>query len=580
MEMFKKIDKILNLKDKIKIGFLLGAILVGSLLELLGVSVILPIANLIMDKDFIYRNKVITYLYTNIGFKNEQSFLISLLLGVIGIYVLKNIYLICMNKWLYDYIYDSQEKMALRLFKAYMGESYIYHLTQNTANLQRSINNDVVYFYVVLLHILQLGVEVLVSVMLGIYLTLTNISLTITVLCLAVVSVICFYLLTRKTSKKVGKDNQIHSGKMIQWVNQAFNGIKEVKLLGNEQFFLQQYDNHYKKFAKGTKIYYMIQAMPKYIIEAACMAGLMLIIIVKLSHDMELINLIPQVTVFAVAAFRLLPSVSKMSTHISTILYYKPSVDLVCQDLNNMPNGGGREVNDKEQLFFDKQIEICNVEYKYPERGKKVIDKVSFNINKGEAVAFIGKSGAGKTTIVDLILGLLDPVHGKILVDGVDICENKIAWQKKIGYVPQDIFLMDGSILDNITFGVSSEKINMQKVWQAVKLAQLESFVASLDQGLYTDVGETGARISGGQRQRIGIARALYNDPDILVFDEATSALDWETEKAVLEAIEELYGEKTVIIIAHRFDTVKKCDKIYEVDGGKISLVSKGSCIS
>ena len=315
----------------------------------------------------------------------------------------------------------------------------------------------------------------------------------------------------------------------------------------------------------------MMQAMPKYIIEATSVTGLILVIIAEVLHEVDLVNLIPQISVFAVAAFRLLPSISKISAHITTILYYKPSVDLVCQDLNEISGFEYRsEAGAGKEIYFNNCIQIKSLEFYYPNTEKKIVNGVNFCINKGEAVAFVGKSGAGKSTIVDLILGVLEPTQGEILVDNENICDNKLSWYDKIGYVSQNIFLMDSSILNNIAFGVSNENIDMEKVLSAVKLSQLDTFVDSLENGIYTVIGEDGARISGGQKQRIGIARALYNNPDILVFDEATSALDQETEKAVLESIEGLYKKKTMIIIAHRLNTVKKCDKIYEIIDGNI----------
>ena len=282
---------------------------------------------------------------------------------------------------------------------------------------------------------------------------------------------------------------------------------------------------------------------------------------------------------FAVAAFRLLPSFNRITNFLSIILFNKPAVDAVYHDLKEIEQiEKGTNYNEKENVKrtqLKKKIEIRNVCFHYPESEQKVLDMVSFEIKKNQSVAFIGPSGAGKTTLADILLGALAPTYGEIKVDGENINENLRSWQKNLGYIPQTIYLMDDTIKNNIAFGIEESEIDQKKLEEAIEKAQLRDFIEALPEGLETEVGERGVKLSGGQRQRIGIARALYNDPDVLVLDEATSALDNDTEKAVMEAIENLSGSKTLIIIAHRLTTIQNCDIVFEVKEGKVKKVDK-----
>ena len=321
----------------------------------------------------------------------------------------------------------------------------------------------------------------------------------------------------------------------------------------------------------------LLSITPKYMVEAVCMTGLLIAIIIKLNFGHgELENFIPQLATFAVAAFRLLPSVGRINEHVNNILYAVPSVDLIYGDLKGIEDyqeSKGEE--EGKEWSFEHGITAKHITYAYPNTDTNVLEDASCVIPKGKTVAFIGSSGAGKTTMADIILGLLAPQRGKILVDDIDVFKNLTMWHHQIGYIPQVIYLSDDTIRNNIAFGIHEDQIDEEAVRTALKKAQLAEFVDTLPDGLDTIVGDRGVRLSGGQRQRIGIARALYHDPEILVLDEATSALDNETETAVMEAIESLQGSKTMIIIAHRLTTIQNADIIYEVGDGKVTERSK-----
>ncbi|MFA7074984.1 MAG: ATP-binding cassette domain-containing protein, partial [Endomicrobiaceae bacterium] len=314
-----------------------------------------------------------------------------------------------------------------------------------------------------------------------------------------------------------------------------------------------------------------LQQIPRLFIETVVVSIVLLMIILLLSRGMNALTIITQIAVFAMASFRLMPSMNRMHVALSAMIYYKPSLDIIYKDLKKTVNSEVFKEEENKEINLKYGISVQNVSYKYPNTEKMILNRISLDIKYGQSVAFIGQTGAGKTTIVDLILGLLLPTEGKIMVGDVEIHKNRKNWSAKIGYVPQYIFLVDDSIRNNINFYNNSAVIDDERTWKAAEQAQLKDFIESLPQGLDTIVGERGIRLSGGQRQRIGIARALYNKPELLVLDEATSSLDNETEKAVIGAIDNLYGKITMIVVAHRLTTIEKCDVIYKLNNGEIT---------
>lgn len=575
--MYKKLSYIFSKRDKYKIALLLCIMVAGSFLELLGVAVFQPFVNIIMMPDSIQENPYLARIYQMFGCSTTESFLTVVALGIIVIYVVKNVYLWVEQDLILKFTYGVQQKLSTRLLTTYLAEPYTFHLNKNIAELQRSMQEDTTMFTQVLMHTLQLIAEVVVCVVLGVYLFSVSNSITVVIVGLLILCVILFTKLTKRFTEELGKQGQIYKGKLYQWVNQSLGGVKEVKVLNREEFFTSSYKKYYRLYIKGVRINRLLSITPKYMVEAVCMTGLLIAIIIKLDFGHgELENFIPQLATFAVAAFRLLPSVGRINEHVNNILYAVPSVDLIYGDLKGIEDyqeekgeEEGREWN------FERAISAKHVTYAYPNTDTNVLEDANCVIPKGKTVAFIGSSGAGKTTMADIILGLLVPQRGKILVDDIDVFKNLTMWHHQIGYIPQVIYLSDDTIRNNIAFGIHEDQINEEAVKTALKKAQLAEFVDTLPDGLDTIVGDRGVRLSGGQRQRIGIARALYHDPEILVLDEATSALDNETETAVMEAIESLQGSKTMIIIAHRLTTIQNADIIYEVGDGKVTKRSK-----
>lgn len=576
--MIKKLSYIFTKKEKIHLAFVFLVILIGSFIELLGVSVFLPFIDILMKPESIMEQKKYRYFYELFGFSSTDHFLIALGILICAVYLFKNLYLTFQQNCMLKFSYTTRMHLATKLLSTYMAEPYTFHLNKNISELQRSLQYDANQFMQLINSSLQVLAEVAVVICLGIYLIYVSPTISMVIIGLVVICIGLFFWISKKFSKKIGAQNEAYNAQLYQWINQSLGGIKEVKVLNREKFFVDSYKTVYKKLIKGAKNNEMLAAIPKYILETVCIIGMIIAVIGKLLWGRRDLNaFVVQMSAFAVAAFRLLPSVGKISAYINNIMYSIPSLDLIYKDLKEIENFIPKEndISVVEKWNFNNSIELLNVSYAYEGTDKKVLNNISLTIRKGETVALIGSSGAGKTTLADVFLGLLIPQQGSIRVDGKNIYENMNSWHRMLGYIPQTIYLSDDTIRNNVAFGIKEEDIDEQAVVEALKKAQLYDFIQTLEQGLETFVGDRGVRLSGGQRQRIGIARALYCNPEVLVLDEATSALDTETETAVMEAIDSLKGYKTMVIIAHRLTTIQNADKIYEVTDGNVVLCSK-----
>lgn len=570
--MLKKLRYIFNHQEKLKLLGILVLVIIGSFAELLGVSVFMPFIQVLMDPNSIYTNEMLNYFYETFHFQSVETYLSAIALMICGVYLIKNVYLTFMQNAILKFSYKTRMNLATRLLTTYMSEPYTFHLNKNIAELQRSLQYDTNQFMLLINAVLQLLAEISVIMCLGLYLFDTSHSITVVIMILLVICIGMFFMISKKVSRRLGKQNEEYNAQLYQWINQSLGGIKEVKVLNREEYFVESYKKVYGKLIKGAKDNELLAAVPKYIIETVCMIGMLIAIIIKIYFGRKDFGaFVVQLSAFAVAAFRLLPSVGKVNSYINSIMYSMPALDLIYQDLKEIEDfkiDESVEIKTAEKWHLEKQIEIRNVTYNYPDTDRNVLENVSLTIKKGQTIALIGSSGAGKTTLADIILGLLMPSKGQILVDEKNIYEHMGKWHHMLGYIPQSIYLSDDTIRNNIAFGIKEEDIDNEAIIAAMKKAQIYEFVQTLDAGVNTFVGDRGVRLSGGQRQRIGIARALYYDPEILILDEATSALDNETEQAVMEAIESLKGVKTMVIIAHRLTTIQNADVIYEVCDG------------
>ena len=581
--MVKKLRYVFDRKDKIKLVGLAILMVIGSVLELLAVAVFNPFIEVLMQTSSIEDDSFLKLFFAHIHLNGIEQYLVVLSALIAVIYLVKNIYLSFLQNVILSFSYTTRMNLATRLLTTYMNEPYTFHLSKNIAEMPRCLQSDTSQFMTLISSGLQLTVEMVTCLALAAYLFHTSHSITVVIGVLLLMCIGLFFIISKKVSSRLGRQNEHYNAKLFQWINQSLGGIKELKILQREEYFIDSYKTNYKKLIWGARVNELIAALPKYIVETVAMVGLVFAIIIKLlfGHG-ALETFIPQIAVFAVAAFRLLPSVGRVNAYINSIMYNKASLDMIYDDLKEIDSEPVQEIEwqgEKENWIFTKGVTVEHVSYHYPDSDVEVLHDISLEIPKGKTVALIGPSGAGKTTLADIILGLLPPVSGVVRMDQHNVYENLRSWREKLGYIPQSIYLSDDTIRNNIAFGIYEAKIDDNAIWKALEKAQLKEFVQGLEKGLDTYVGDRGVRLSGGQRQRIGIARALYHDPEILVLDEATSALDSSTEQAVMESIESLQGLKTMIIIAHRLTTIKNADLVYEVSGGNVTLRDKNEVI-
>lgn len=573
MAMLKKIGYIFDRKQKMKLFIILIMITIGSLMELVGVAAIIPFINVVMSPDTINTNQFFHYVYEKLKFQSANDFLVGLAIFLIGVYIVKNLYLVMMNALQYRFIFNNQKKLSCRLLECYASQPYTFFLDHNTADLIRNVGMDTDNFFEAVSEVLRLIMEVFVCILLAGFLLVTDAVITISlVVILGVIGGSLLQCIKNNLEKLGAKKRESHGGR-TKWVMQTFGGIKEVKVLEKESFFLTQYEKQYNIYIAAQKKYRVLSYIPKPSMETLCVGGLLIMVVYKLINGADATYFVSTLSVFAIAAFRLLPSFNRMAESASRIMFNKSSVDAIYQDLmlvKNLEKNVSIQKRDNQKLKFEKEIQIRDLSFRYPNTENYVLDDVDITIEKNQSVAFIGASGAGKTTMADIILGILRPERGNILVDGQDIYEDMYKWHNLLGYIPQTIFLMDDTIRNNIVLGIPEDEIDETRLQEVIDEAQLKSFIDTLDDGLDTVIGEGGVRLSGGQRQRIGIARALYRNPEVLILDEATSALDNDTETAVMDAINHLAGKKTLIIIAHRLSTIENCDIVYEVRDKKV----------
>lgn len=573
MNVFNKLNYIFSKKQKLRLIILLVLILIQTFMELLGVSIIMPFVNVAMDPNSISETWYLKMAYEFFKTKNVSDFLIILASILIVVYIVKSLYVIWMYHLQYKFVYDNQRDLSAQLMKCYIKQNYLFYVANNSSDIIRNVTRDTQMFFAAVLGCMQFVTEMLVSVVLFIFLFSIDFQITISVAVMMAVFILFMVLSFKPKLNKLGKESREYSSEMTKWVQQSFFGIKETKIYEKESYFLRKFETSNYGLNEATKKMSILQNLPKPIVEMICIVGMMVAVVIKLRFGTDASNFISSLAVFAVAAIRMLPSFNRMTAALSMIMFNKASVDALYNDLHKWNVENQEEVIQSEIVDFSEQIQFSNVKYRYPNSNQEVFNNISMSIPYNSAIAIVGASGSGKTTLVDILLGLLTPESGEILVDGVDIQKKLSGWRKIIGYIPQNIFLLDDTIKNNIAYGVDEEEIDSIKLNRAIKEAQLEQFVSELEDGVNTIVGERGARLSGGQRQRIGIARALYHEPKLLILDEATSALDTETEKAVMESVENLIGNKTIVIIAHRLSTIERCDFVYEVKDGVVKIV-------
>lgn len=579
MKMIKQMWYIFENKQKMKAIQLLVLILIGTIFETLGVTAIVPFISAVIYADSLLEKQIVKYIFELLNLKTVEELIILLAIMLIVIYIIKNLYLVWVYRVQFHFVFDNQRKLSNKLLSCYMHQPYEFHLQHNSSELLQNIFNDVDTFYLTVMYLITVVTDACVCIALGVLLFFTDKSITLGVMVLLGIFILTFYRWYKKENNRLGVQRRIYSQKSIQSIQQALGGIKEIKVLGQEEYFRRAYDSSYFLMLEAKRKVNTYSMMPKPLMEAMCVMALMIVVAIKIVRGVDVEYFIPTLSVFALAVIRILPSSSRLTSNVSNVIYGKPTVEVIYNDIKNvealMEEYEKKKCINDEEMVFEKEIEVKDLVFYYENNERCILDSVNLLIPRNSSIALVGPSGSGKTTLADTILGVLEYQSGKILVDGVDIQSNLSGWREKLGYIPQNIYITDDTIRRNIAFAIDDDKIDDKRVWKALEEAHLHTFVRELEHGLDTIIGEQGARISGGQRQRIGIARALYHNPDVLVLDEATSALDNDTEQAIMESIDALSGKKTLIIIAHRLSTIKNCDYVYTVENGKVTLQKK-----
>lgn len=581
-DMFIQFKYIFNPKQKRNSILIFIAILIGAAFETLGVSAIIPFMQAIVSPEELMKNKYVAYTMDWFGLDTSLSLIILMGAGIILVYIAKNLYLTISAYAQIRFRCNFQKSLSVYILQSYMKRPYTYFLNINSANIIRGITNDTNGVFQLLDCVFKFSAEALTVLLIGIFIIATEPIMASGILILACSCFVIVTLVFRNSMKILGAKQRIYNAERTKNAYQAINGIKEIIVMRKEDLFTEKYEKSYQKQVKTDIGQAFAMACPERIIEAICIGGLIGVVCIRITMGVDSASFVPQLGAFAVAAFRILPSVARMTGYVSSIIFYRPTLEETYHNLVEVKTyetnkeAYNRLHSNKEDNYnisltgFQEKVCLQEIYWKYPNVEDYVLKGADLVIAKGESVAFIGESGAGKTTLADILLGLLQPQKGSVKMDGIDIFTIPNEWSKIIGYVPQSVFLIDDTIRNNVSFGIAEEDIKEDMIWHALEKAQLKSFVENLPQGLDTIVGERGIKFSGGQRQRVSIARALYYNPEILVLDEATAALDNETETAIMEAIDALQGEKTLIIVAHRLTTIRNCDSIYEIVNGKI----------
>lgn len=577
---FKKVLSIIERKDKVKLSFILIMILFSAVLDLVSVSAILPVVSMLsspdpmtaIDSNFFL--KIISALFNT---TNSVNLAIISLITLVIIYALKVSYAFLLLYVTTKFAQGFKRRMTTKLMAIYLSMPYEYHHANNSSTLIRKATYDTNEFSEAVEGLLNMVVYVTTSSTIIIYLFVSSWIVTLIVGSMLVIFAFVSLQVIKKNTRRYGKKVQELRSYNYKYLSQAFNGVKESKISNTEDYFIEQYSKNIDLINNYLLKRTMTASFPGKTIEFVGIFGvaLALLIIISIKNE-DNYQIIQTFAVFVYALLRLLPCVTGITSYINNFAYYSASVDSIAKDLEevNRLEDSIDKIGNYSHMDFNEEISLNNVSFAYSDDvNKKILDNVNIKIKKNTFVAISGSSGAGKTTLIDIILGLLKPSEGFVLCDGINVNDNIRGWRDNLSYIPQNIFLIDDTIRNNVAFGIEPQNIDDDKIWDALEKAQLKEFVLNSQNGLDTIIGERGIRLSGGQRQRIGIARAFYRNTNVIVFDEATSALDYETENNILQHVSKYSNDHTLILITHRLNTIEVCDYIYKIDKGVVKCI-------
>jgi ATP-binding cassette, subfamily B, bacterial PglK len=577
VKLIRQVWYILDSRERIEGLILLFAMALGALFEAVSIGLVVPFIAVLKEPAAVLEAPLARRLLSFLDIRGPEQLLIVCGLGLVGAFVIKSSYLVALYRWLYRYVFAKHVALNRQLLSGYLNAPYTFHLERNTAELIKSTTGTVQRFASGFLAMLLVVVsELLVVVALIMLLMVVDPLATFgAVLVLGVPTALIYRSLQRRLAES-GRVAERSLAAIIQWTEQAMSGIKETLVMDRAAFFIERHSYHTRQFALGWRSFTLLSNIPRLITDTLAVIAMVAIALITLVRGRDLQSLVPILGMYAVAAIRLMPSANRIAQGLTALRFHYSATEVIYDELRAIqrnaagPARPAAASHRPEAVPFERSLVLDHLSYRYPSMSQPAVDDVSLEIRKGDWVAFIGPTGAGKTTLVDLMLGLFIPDAGRILIDGRDLRDDVAGWQRNIGYVPQDVYLMDDTVRRNVAFGVPDPDIDDGRVWGALRAAQVEMLVRSLPGGLGEMIGQRGDRLSGGERQRLGIARALYRDPQVLVVDEGTANLDNATEAAIARTLAALRGQKTIIVIAHRLPLVRNCDHVYLLRQGRL----------
>jgi ABC-type multidrug transport system fused ATPase/permease subunit len=579
----RKLVSFLSPEEKVSGAKCLILMFFMGVFDVIGVASVMPFMALVSDPEVIHTNEYLFWVYSALRFTDDRAFLMFSGLTVVALIITSTCFRAITLYKIYRFTFNREHSISLNLIVGMLNQPYSWFLNQHSSDLGKSVLFDVREVVSrCLLTIMMLLSNCSIVVLIVVMLILVDPKIAMTVFLFYSLVYVCLYLSVSKVLEKIGTERLKTNGIRYKVTSEAFSLIKDLKVLGKEDHYTSLFSEATRKFVDKEVMIQSISSLPRYGIEMVTFVGIIVTLLLSLSSETAIVEILPLLSLYAFSVYRLMPALQVIFSSITLFKASAPVLDSLCLKFAEISPRVVEDSSDK-RLCLEGEILMSNVDFSYANNSKKALSGLDMRIVANQITGIIGSTGSGKTTTVDLLLGLLMADEGSLTVDGVKISKSNVwQWQKSIGYVPQQITLIDDSVAANIALGVAPEEINMDAVISAAKVSDIHEFIISeLNDGYGTEVGDNGVRLSGGQRQRIGIARALYNKPDLLVLDEATSALDNETEQVVMDAVNNLGHRITIVIIAHRLSTLAKADIIYKLDKGRLhSYGSYGDLIS